>query len=344
MMGVRSALGRVIEGVDLDLEDMKGAMREIMTGEATPAQIGGFLAALRMKGETVTELTAAAQVMRELATRVEMPPALHERLVDVVGTGGDGANLFNVSTAAAFVVAAAGGLVAKHGNRSVSSRTGSADLLEAAGVALDLAPEAVARCVREVGVGFMFAPRYHTAMRHAVGPRREMGVRTLFNLIGPVTNPALAPRQLTGVFDGRWLDELAQVLNRLGSHRALVVHSEDGLDEISPAAPTDVVELRDGVTHRYRIDPEGVGLERCELDSLRIEDSRASLELIRGAFAGEPGPARTMIALNAGATLYVAGLADDIAAGVARAQAMLDSGEAQRRMDALARLSQQLQG
>lgn len=343
-MSVRSALARVIEGVDLDFEDMAAAMREIMTGEATPAQIGGFLAALRMKGETVTELTAAAQVMRELATRVRMPDTLHERLVDVVGTGGDGANLFNVSTAAAFVVAAAGGLVAKHGNRSVSSRTGSADLLEAAGVALDLDPEAVARCISEVGVGFMFAPRYHSAMRHAVGPRREMGVRTLFNLIGPVTNPALAPRQLTGVFDGRWLEDLAQVLKRLGSQRALVVHSEDGLDEISPAAPTDVAELRDGEVHTYRLQPDALGLERCALDSLRIDDAEASLALIRGAFAGEAGPARTMIALNAGATLYVAGLADDIAAGVARAQAMLDSGEAQRRMDALARLSQQLRG
>jgi len=259
-----------------------------------------------------------------------------------VGTGGDGANLFNVSTAAAFVVAAAGGLVAKHGNRSVSSRTGSADLLEAAGVALDLAPEAVARCVQEVGVGFMFAPRYHTAMRHAVGPRREMGVRTLFNLIGPLTNPALAPRQLTGVFDGRWLEDLAQVLKRLGSRRALVVHSEDGLDEISPSAPTNVAELRDGEIETYRLEAGGLGLARCDLDSLKIDGARASLELIRSAFAGEPGPARTMIALNAGATLYVAGLAEDITAGVARAQAVLDSGEAQRRMDALATLSQQL--
>lgn len=341
-MSVRDALARAIDGADLEFDAMAAAMREIMTGEATPAQIGGFLVALRMKGETVTELTAAAQVMRELATRVQLPPAQHERLVDVVGTGGDGANLFNVSTAAAFVVASAGGLVAKHGNRSVSSRTGSADLLEAAGVALDLAPEAVARCVTEVGVGFMFAPRYHTAMRHAVGPRREMGVRTLFNLIGPLTNPALAPRQLTGVFDGRWLEELAQVLKRLGSRRALVVHSEDGLDEISPNAATNVAELRDGEIETYRIEPNALGVDRCGLDGLKIDDAQASLDLIRGAFAGEPGPARTMIALNAGATLYVAGLVDDIAAGVVRAQAVLDSGEAQRRMDALARLSQQL--
>jgi len=341
-MSVRDALARVIDGADLEFDEMTAAMREIMTGEATPAQIGGLLAALRMKGETVTELTAAAQVMRELATRVQLPPAQHEHLVDVVGTGGDGANLFNVSTAAAFVVAAAGGLVAKHGNRSVSSRTGSADLLEAAGVALDLAPEAVARCVQEVGVGFMFAPRYHTAMRHAVGPRREMGVRTLFNLIGPLTNPALAPRQLTGVFDGRWLEDLAQVLKRLGSRRALVVHSEDGLDEISPSAPTNVAELRDGEIETYRLEAGSLGLARCDLDSLKIDGARASLELIRSAFAGEPGPARTMIALNAGATLYVAGLAEDITAGVARAQAVLDSGEAQRRMDALATLSQQL--
>ncbi|HUS24697.1 MAG TPA: anthranilate phosphoribosyltransferase, partial [Candidatus Binatia bacterium] len=232
-MSVQAALQQLLEGRDLSRDAMREAMRGLMTGAATPAQIGGFLVALRMKGETVDELAAAAEVMRELATRVPVAESLRPTLVDTCGTGGDAGGLFNVSTAAAFVVAAAGGHVAKHGNRAVSGKSGSADVLEAAGVKLELSPAAVARCIAEVGVGFMFAPSFHGAMKHAIGPRRELGVRTVFNLLGPLTNPAGAPNQVLGVFDARWLEPLAHVLHALGSRHVLVVHSDDGLDEIS---------------------------------------------------------------------------------------------------------------
>ncbi len=338
-MDMQQAIRAVTERRDLSSGEMTDVMRLIMTGQATPAQIGGFLVGLRMKGETVEEIAAAARVMRELATGV---PVEGEHVVDIVGTGGDAAGTFNISTASCFVVAAAGGRVAKHGNRSVSSRSGSADVLEAAGVALDLTPAQVARCVEEVGVGFMFAPRHHSAMKHAIGPRREMGVRTLFNLLGPLTNPAGAPNQLLGVFADEWVRPLAEVLGELGSRHVLVVHSADGLDEISIAAETHVAELRDGVVETYTIEPEQFGLERGSLEDLRVDGPEESLALIRQVLAGEAGPARNIVVLNAGAALYAAGLAPDLEEGVAQAGRVIDSGAAARKLDDLVALSQRL--
>ncbi len=338
-MDIQTALRAVTERQDLSRDDMRAVMRQVMTGEATPAQIAGFLIGLRMKGETVDEITAAAEVMRELAAHVE---ARGEHVVDIVGTGGDGVATFNISTACCFVVAAAGGTVAKHGNRSVSSSSGSADLLEAAGVNLDLDPQQVARCIEEVGVGFMFAPRHHGAMKHAVGPRREMGVRTLFNLLGPLTNPAGAPNQLMGVFEAQWVEPLAHVLRKLGGHHVMVVHADDGLDEISIGAETQVAELRAGEVTSYRIAPEHFGLERADIGPLKVSDAAGSLAIIRGVLGGERGAARDIVALNAGASLYVAGLAPDMAAGVRRAEEILDSGAAAERLARLAELSQRL--
>ncbi|WP_440996493.1 anthranilate phosphoribosyltransferase [Arhodomonas sp. SL1] len=329
-MEIQQAIRAVMDRQDLSHDEMTTVMRQIMTGEATNAQIGGFLVALQMKGEGVTEIAAAAGVMRELATGV---PVEGGALVDICGTGGDAANLFNVSTGAMFVLAAAGGRVAKHGNRSVSSSSGSADLLEAAGANLDLNPEQVGECVDRVGVGFMFAPRHHSAMRHAVAPRREMAVRTIFNLLGPLTNPAGARRQLLGVFADHWVRPLAEVLRRLGSDRVMVVHSEDGLDEISIAAPTHVAELDGDEIREYTLRPEDFGFNSASLDAVKVHTAVESLELIRRAYAGEAGPAADMLALNAGAAIYCAGLAGDVVAGVERAREVLAEGAAARRLD-----------
>jgi anthranilate phosphoribosyltransferase len=339
-MDIKTALARVIDGHDLSEAEMQAVMHQIMTGGATPAQIAGFLVALRLKGETVSEITAAARVMRELASGVNVAELPH--LVDIVGTGGDRAGIFNVSTASTFVAAAAGCHVAKHGNRSVSSKSGSADVLEAAGVRLDLTPEQVAQCVREVGVGFMFAPGHHAAMKHAIGPRREMGVRTIFNVLGPLTNPAGVPNLLLGVFDENLLEPIAEVLQRLDCRHVMVVHSRDGLDEISIADMTDVAELRDGQIHRYSIQPEQFGLHRAPLDGLRVADAAASLALIHGLLDGAAGPARDMVQLNAGAAIYVAGIAASLADGVAQAGAAIAAGEARNRLDRLVLLSQNL--
>ncbi|MGE0811536.1 MAG: anthranilate phosphoribosyltransferase [Immundisolibacter sp.] len=318
---------------------MSAAFRTIMEGEATPAQIGGLLVALRVKGETVTEIAAAAQVMREFALKVDVAP---ERLVDTCGTGGDGAGLFNVSTAAAFVVAAAGGRVAKHGNRSVSSASGSADVLEALGVRIELSPPAIARCIDAVGFGFLFAPAHHRATRHALGPRRELGIRTLFNLLGPLTNPARPPHQVVGVYSAALVEPIAQVLGRLGSRHALVVHADDGLDEISLGAATQVAELKDGAVHCYRIEPEQFGLARVPSTQLAVTDPLASMSVLRAVLAGEAGPAGDIVALNAGAALYVAGLAGSLADGVGRAQDLLASGAGLERVHALATLTHTL--
>ena len=339
-MKIQDAIARVIDRQDLTPEEMTSVMRQIMTGGATPAQIGGLLVGLRMKGETVAEIAAAAGVMRELATGVDISGLDHA--VDIVGTGGDSAGTFNVSTASIFVAAAAGCHVAKHGNRSVSSNSGSADLLEAAGVRLDLGPDQVAECVRRLGVGFMFAPAHHGAMKHAIGPRREMGVRTIFNVLGPLTNPAGVPNQVLGVFSADLLEPLAEVLQRLGSEHVLVVHAEDGLDEIGISADTQVAELNQGHIRRYRVRPEDFGIERAPLDHIRVDDPAASLERVREALGGRPGPARDIVSLNAGAAIYVAGKAPDLAAGVDKARAVIASGEALRRLEALARLSQEL--
>ncbi len=338
-MDIQAAIRALTEGQSLSSEDMQAVMRQIMTGEATPAQIGGFLIALRMKGETVDEITGAARVMRELATGVKISA---DHVVDTCGTGGDGAHIFNVSTASALVVAAAGGKVAKHGNRSVSSSSGSADVLEAAGVNLALNPQQVASCVEQLGVGFMFAPAHHSAMKHAIGPRREMAVRTVFNLLGPLTNPAGAPNQVLGVFGRQWLRPLAEVLQRLGSHHVMVVHAEDGLDEISIAGTTHVAELNNGQISEYDISPEQFGLQRSPLDGLVVSDAAASLTLIRAALGGEPGPAADIIKLNAGAAIYVSGLSGNLDAGIARAGDILVSGVALDKLDELVRFSQSL--
>ncbi|MFT5722891.1 MAG: anthranilate phosphoribosyltransferase [Motiliproteus sp.] len=338
-MHIQAAIKALTERQNLTAEQMEAVMRAIMTGAATPAQIGGFLIALRMKGETVDEVAGAARVMRELATAV---PVTGEHIVDTCGTGGDGAGIFNVSTAAAFVVAAAGGQVAKHGNRSVSSTCGSADVLEAAGVNLNTTPEQVADCIAQVGVGFMFAPAHHSAMKHAIGPRREMAVRTLFNVLGPLTNPAGAPNQVLGVYSREWLRPLAEVLQRLGSRHVMVVHAEDGLDEISIGSATSVAELKEGQISEYCISPEQLGLKSAPLDTLVVADAEQSLRLIRRVLSGEKSPAADIIKLNAGAAIYVAGLAESLQAGVDRAAQILSSGAALDKLEALVKVSNTL--
>jgi len=330
------ALTKVIAGQHLDEEEMDAAMRTIMGGDATPAQIGGFLVALRMKGETVTEIATAARVMREFARHVQVS---HPNLVDIVGTGGDGSHTFNISTTAAFVIAAAGGRVAKHNNRSVSSRSGSADVLEAAGVQINLSPEQVARCVNEVGIGFMFAPAHHGATRHAAAPRRELGVRTLFNLLGPLTNPASVPNQVIGVFSDAWVEPVAEVMKKLGSRQVMVVHSRDGLDEISLGAPTRVAELRAGRVQVHEITPEQFGFTRANLDGIRVQNAEDSLKILHAVLDDMPGPARDTVLLNAGAAIYVSGLTPDHATGIDRARDALKSGGARAKLDQLVALT-----
>ena len=326
-MDISTAIAAVIERRDLGAAEMESVMRSIMTGQATPAQIGGFLVGLRMKGETVDEIAAAARVMRELATAVDVSGP---HLVDTCGTGGDGASTFNISTASAIVTAAAGGRVAKHGNRSVSSSSGSADVLEAAGVRLDLDPAQVAACIDQVGVGFLFAPQHHSAMKHAIGPRKEMRVRTLFNLLGPLTNPAAAPNQVLGVFSPDWVEPLARVLKQLGSQHVLVVHAEDGLDEISIAAATRVAELRDGEISTYSVTPEQFGMQRTGLDAIAVADAAQSLAMINAVFDDQPGAARDIVCLNAGAAIYAADLTETLQQGVQLASEVIASGKAKQ--------------
>ncbi|MFA5631882.1 MAG: anthranilate phosphoribosyltransferase [Porticoccaceae bacterium] len=339
-MDIQQALARAINRQDLSTEEMISVMREIMTGKATSAQTAGFLVALRMKGESLDEITGATMVMRELAEQVTID-APH--LVDTCGTGGDGANLFNVSTASAFVAAAAGARVAKHGNRSVSSSTGSADVLEAAGVKLDLSSAQVAACVRDVGVGFMFAPVHHSAMKYAVGPRKELGQRTIFNMLGPITNPANVRRQVIGVFNGDLCRPLAEVLGRLGSEHVMVVHARDGLDEISLATETRVAELKNGAVSEYYITPEDFGVTSQSLVGLTVESAAQSLTLIRDALTRRSTPqslkAADIIALNAGAAIYVSGIADSLAQGVEMAHDAIDTGLAAEKLAELAAYS-----
>lgn len=331
-MDIKEAISRVVDREDLSRSDMESVMRQIMTGGATPIQIGGLLAGLRTKGETVEEITAAATVMRGLAIRVNVSK---HNLVDTCGTGGDGAHLFNVSTTAAFVVAAAGGRVAKHGNRAMSGSTGSADVLEGLGVRLDLPPERIAACIDTVGLGFLYAPAHHSAAHYAAAPRKELGTRTLFNLLGPLTNPADAPHQLVGVFAQRWVEPLAKVLRALGSEHVLVVHSSDGLDEISIAAPTWVSELQHGQVRSYSLQASEFGIVPQPLDSLRVTNMTQSLGLMREALSGKSGPAFDIVALNAGAAIYAADLSPTLAAGVEQARHAMQSGEAERRLGRL---------
>jgi len=336
-MDIKAALQTVLERQDLSLAQMRTVMRLIMSGQVTDAQLGGFLIALRCKGETVDEITAAAQVMRELAEPVHISGA---HVIDTCGTGGDGANTFNISTTCAFVVAAAGGQVAKHGNRSVSSSSGSADVLEAAGLNLNLNAEQVALCVNTLGVGFLFAPNHHGAMQHTRQVRRDMGVRTLFNVLGPLVNPAAAPNQLIGVFAKDWLVPLAEVLKKLGSQHVLVVHADDGLDELSIACASSVAELKNGQVSTYTVSPEQFGLQRASLDSLAVADAAASLVMVKAVLDGRLGPARDIVLLNAGAALYAANVATDLGAGITLARQAIDSGAARAKMTALVEFSQ----
>ncbi len=331
-MDIQTAIKAMIARQDLTGDEMTTVMRQIMTGECTPSQIGGFLVGLHMKGESVDEISAAARVMRELATRVEVDD---EHLVDTAGTGGDSSGSFNISTASALVAAAAGARVAKHGNRSMTSNSGSADVLEAAGVKLDISPEKVGECVERVGVGFMFAPAHHGAMKHAIGARKELAVRTVFNVLGPLTNPAGAPNQVIGVFHPELVELMANVLKQLGSRHVMVVHAEDGMDEISISAPTRVAELKDGEVSSYRITPTDFGMETASLDTLRVGSAEESLAMIRAVFADQSGPARDIVCLNAGAAIYVAGCADSLAAGIEVAASAISSGKAAEVLDNL---------
>lgn len=340
-MDIKQALATIVERQDLSESDMKAVMQQIMTGNATDSQIGGLLIALRMKGETVAEITGAADAMRELAipVSISVPNA-----VDIVGTGGDSANLFNVSSACSFVVAAAGGHVAKHGNRSVSSSSGSADLLETAGINLELNPEQVAQCIEQIGLGFMFAPQHHSAMKYAIGPRKEMSLRTLFNILGPLTNPASAKHYLLGVFDKSLCRPMAEALRSLGAVHALVVHAAEGLDEISLAGDTYVAELKDGEVCEYTMTAQNAGLEVQTLDGLQVNSSQESLGVINAAFAGENLKAVDMIAINAGAALYAADITSDLKSGVALAKETILSGAAAAKVEELAGFSQAFKG
>ncbi len=335
-MDIKQAINSVINKEDLTHDQMQAAMQAIMTGQCTDAQIAGFIVALRMKGESVSEISAAAEVMRNLSEKVQVES---DHLVDTCGTGGDGANTFNISTTSAFVVAAAGASVAKHGNRSVSSKSGSADLLEAAGVRLDLTATQVSQCINQIGIGFMFAPMHHSAMKHAIGPRRELGARTLFNLLGPLTNPAAAPNQVLGVFDRQWLQPLAECLQQLGSQHVLIVHAGDGLDEISIAAPTHICELKDNNINNYQIQPQDFGLKNSSLETIAVDGVEQSLSVLHDVLNNKLGPARDIVCLNAGAALYAANVSETLAAGVAQADATIASGKAMEKLTQLVELT-----
>ncbi len=337
-MQYKDILSRLLDRHDLPRETMLSAMHALMGGEWTPAQIAGFLIALRMKEESVTEIAAGAQVMRELSLKV--PLAGVEHLVDTCGTGGDGAHTFNISTAAAFVAAACGAHVAKHGGRSVSSTSGSADVLEALGVNVNLTPEQVARAVREIGVGFMFAPNYHAAMKHAAPVRRELGVRTLFNMLGPLTNPAAAPNQVLGVFSKNLTGTLAEVLKELGSQHVLVVNAEEGLDEISLASPTYVAELKEGRVFEYLLEPGAFGLPQVAATELVVNGKDEAVAMLKAALENRHPGASAIVTLNAGAAVYVSGRADSLADGVAQARAAIESGEASAKLAAYTAFTQ----
>ncbi|MBC6943090.1 MAG: anthranilate phosphoribosyltransferase [Xanthomonadales bacterium] len=338
----QEALQRTIEHREIFHDEMVDLMRQIMRGEVSPALVAAILTGLRVKKETIGEIAGAAQVMRELSARVEVGPVEH--FIDIVGTGGDGAHTFNISTASMFVAAAAGAHVAKHGNRSVSSKSGSADVLEALGAVIDLAPAQVAQCFAETGIGFMFAPNHHPAMKAVAPVRKEMGVRTLFNILGPLTNPAGAPNILMGVFHPDLVGIQVRALQRLGARRALVVWGRDGMDEISLGAATMVGELRDGQVREYDIEPEDFGLAMASNRNLRVQDAGESRAMLLQALAGERGIAHDIVTLNAGAALYTAGVADSIGAGIERARAVIASGAARARLDAFVAATRRLAG
>ncbi len=331
-MNIREAIDKLVNRVNLSEADMIDVMNQIMTGEATPLQVASFLTALRMKGETVEEITGAARVMREKAHRVNVGS---KTVLDTCGTGGDQKGTFNISTTVAFVLAGAGVNVAKHGNRSVSSHSGSADVLGALGVKIDAPRERVEQCIAEIGIGFLFAPLLHEAMKYAVQPRRDIGIRTIFNLLGPLTNPAMATHQLIGIYSGELVGMIARVLKNLGSVCAMVVHGLEGLDEISLCGPTQVAELRDGQVKQYLIEPEQFGLKRCRLEDLQGGDPEQSAAMVRAVLDGEPGPRRDVVLLNGGAALYISGSASNIEEGIRLAAQSIDSGKARQKLEQL---------
>jgi anthranilate phosphoribosyltransferase len=337
-MTLQEALARLVERRDLTSEETEDVVRQIIQGRSTPAQIGGFLVALRMKGETIGEITGAVQAMRSEAILIRPRAAI---VVDTCGTGGDGQGSFNISTAAAFVTAAAGLTVAKHGNRAMSGTVGGADVLEASGVRLDLPPERVVACIDEIGIGFLFAQLFHPAMKHAAGPRRELGLRTLFNLLGPLSNPASARHQVVGVFAVEWLEPLAHALGRLGSQHALVVHGDDGMDEISAAVSTSIAEWHGGTVQSRRITPEDLGIPRCRPEDLRGADTPAEgARILRQVLSGEPGPRHDAVVLNAAAAIYAGDRAASLEAAVTIAGQAIASGGALAKLEALVRFSQ----
>jgi anthranilate phosphoribosyltransferase len=351
---LKQAIAAVVGGIDLQEDEMRGAMEEVMGGEATPAQIGAFITALRMKGETVDEIVGAAKVMRAKATRIcsaknhalsidrDEINVEDETILDTCGTGGDGTNTFNVSTATAFVAAGAGVKVAKHGNRAVSSQCGSADVLERLGVKLDIAPSDVERCIQEVGIGFLYAPLFHGAMKYAAGPRREIGLRTIFNLLGPLTNPAGATAQVLGVYDATLTETMAAVLGRLGSREAFVVCGEGSFDEISICGPTRISHLKDGKVLTNEIAPEDYGLKRATPDAIRGGDAEQNAQIIRDILAGQEGPKRDMVLLNAASAFIAAGRDGDFKAAIQRAAVTIDSGNAQKKLDTLVKFTQRI--
>ena len=336
---IQDAIQMLVDGESLSADQASAVMNEIMTGEATPAQVGSFLTALRMKGETVDEIAGMARVMREKSLHVSVDGPV----VDTCGTGGDGSGSFNISTTAAFVVAGAGVTVAKHGNRAMSGSTGSADVLESLGVKIALSPESVARCLNEVGFGFMFAQGYHPSMRFVAGPRREIGIRTVFNILGPLTNPAGADRQVIGIADPSMADRMARVLGQLGSRKALVVHGSDGMDEITITGPSTVWQLENGEVTEFEVSPGDLGLSISSADSIQATSAEHSARIVRSVLAGESGPARDVVLLNAAAALVAADRADSLAAGVDLAARSIDCGDAQAKLNAVVELSQSLE-
>ena len=335
-MNIREAIEKLVNRINLSEEETIDIMNQIMTGEATPLQVASFLTALRMKGETVEEITGAARVMRDKAHRVKV---VGELVLDTCGTGGDRKGTFNISTTSAFVVAGAGVRVAKHGNRSVSSQSGSADVLAALGVRVDAPKDRVEACIDKIGIGFLFAPLLHEAMKYAVQPRRDIGIRTVFNLLGPLTNPAMASHQLIGLYDGALVEMIARVLKNLGSVRAMVVHGLEGLDEISLCGPTTVAELRDGRITQYSLEPEKLGLKPCRLEHLGGGSPEQSAVIVRSVLQGAKGPARDIVLLNSGAALYVSGAAASIEQGLRLASESIDSGRARQKLEQLVQLT-----
>ena len=339
MITPHEALQRAIEGREILHDEMLHLMRLIMKGEVSPVMMAAILASLRAKKETIGEITAAATVMRELVTPVKVRG--EQNFVDIVGTGGDGSHTFNISTASMFVVAAAGAQVAKHGGRSVSSKSGSADVLEALGVKIDLKPEQVADCIAATGIGFMFAPNHHSAMKNVAPVRKELGVRTIFNILGPLTNPASAPNTLMGVFNAELVGIQVHVMQRLGASHVLVVHGKDGMDEISLGAPTLVGELKNGEISEYEITPETFGFKRAGNEALRVADATESKAMLLAALDNTPGPARDIVALNAGVALYAANCADAIATGIATAREVVASGKARAKVEEFVKFTKQ---